>query len=857
MQDIFFDRIEMKNVRCHEEMAMDFPIGKFNAVTGKNGRGKSTILKALSLALYGDDGDGNKVAEMVNKKVGKDLSVIFNFRVVENENENRYRIELYYKCKGQSNNLYLFKNDVDISGKTKTDTYKMIENIYIPQTVHHNSVYFAQQVKDFFTALTNSAQKDIFNSILMLDEWDEKYDICDKKIKVIESSLIESKNRLIQINSVLPEKESSLKISLKNKQDKIDEVNNEKIRLEKQISSYKSDIFVLENSKELILSKIDLLKDVRNDLNKILVNKNILTSELNKLSESETNEKNVLNSTINSELSNKVNAGKILISEKYSAIKDTENKNLNVIQNDISKLSLKYSYDDLIKDGRDFESAKRSEQKFIDGEIYKLDNEFSIGAIQKEKDQRIKNLREKKDEISSNANSIKNAADILKTDINKLQSIIDKDQLELNKEDAFCDKCGQILGKDQREKIQKELNLNTEELDNKKKVLEDKKNEFLIIKSDYDEITRLILSTENDYNDQITEVKSKYDSKKSEYTRKKSLIDLEISDYVQIITEKINERKSNYNSELSELNQKKKLIEDKINEISRSADNDLKVLIDTTTKESLIRKGEQINDIVQRYNLRRNEISESIHKINNEISEKNILIETLTLLEKEKNDVSVQINSTKSSLNVISDMLTKLNCWVFDDKYINDIELSIKILNDEKTNISTLIEDKDRQLNILGFWKEAFSDRGIKSMLIDSAIPLMNRVCRDELEKICGGKFIVSFDTLSENKSGDVKDKFCVRVMNCETGADDHKLLSGGEKRLVDLCCMKAIRALQENQYQKRIHATFFDEALDALDDDNSEIFCRLMKQMSANQNVTIITHKALQSMEADQVYKL
>ena len=50
---------------------------------------------------------------------------------------------------------------------------------------------------------------------------------------------------------------------------------------------------------------------------------------------------------------------------------------------------------------------------------------------------------------------------------------------------------------------------------------------------------------------------------------------------------------------------------------------------------------------------------------------------------------------------------------------------------------------------------------------------------------------------------------------------------------------------------------SFFDEALDALDDDNAAMFCRLMKKMSTDQCIVIITHKMFQNMEADQVFKL
>ena len=171
MQDIYLDNIKLHNVRCHTDMEMDFPVG-LTVIKGKNGSGKSTITKSISMALYGDSGDAKgkrlEVADMVNEKAKGNLEIILNFRIIENNITDKYEIQLYQDHKKFRNKMILLKNGIDISQKSKTETYKFIEKLLIPRDLYHNIIYFNQQVKDFFTSLNNSEQKEIFDSILSL-----------------------------------------------------------------------------------------------------------------------------------------------------------------------------------------------------------------------------------------------------------------------------------------------------------------------------------------------------------------------------------------------------------------------------------------------------------------------------------------------------------------------------------------------------------------------------------------------------------------------------------------------------------------------------------------------------------------
>ena len=263
MQDIYIDKVKIHNCRGHIDMEMDFPVNNFTIFIGKNGAGKSTIFKAIMMSLYGDDGsvagDRLTIDEMVNRKEKKDLEIITNFRVVENGITDNYEVQLYYEHKKYKNKFILFKNGIDVSGKTKDDTYRTIENTLIPRDVFVNTVYFSQQVKDFFTSLTNTKQKLIFDSILSTQEYSVFYNNASASIKTNNEKLIELDKKLTTILTTIQiRKDQSLAqlLYVKNKaiQDnelKRFQINEEKVNLENQIQNIKNNLGMSPNPSQV------------------------------------------------------------------------------------------------------------------------------------------------------------------------------------------------------------------------------------------------------------------------------------------------------------------------------------------------------------------------------------------------------------------------------------------------------------------------------------------------------------------------------------------------------------------------------------------------------------------------------
>jgi ABC-type multidrug transport system ATPase subunit len=140
-------------------------------------------------------------------------------------------------------------------------------------------------------------------------------------------------------------------------------------------------------------------------------------------------------------------------------------------------------------------------------------------------------------------------------------------------------------------------------------------------------------------------------------------------------------------------------------------------------------------------------------------------------------------------------------------------------------------------------------------MLIDSTIPYLNESVNKVLDMLCPGVFTISFDTLKLNKSGEYSDKFNINIIHNIKGTNCHKKLSGGEKRLIDIACMYALRMLAEKLYEKRFHHVLYDEVLDSLDDEISSLFCNSIRLINPNDCVVLVSHNKIDDIEYDRIF--
>ncbi len=179
-----------------------------------------------------------------------------------------------------------------------------------------------------------------------------------------------------------------------------------------------------------------------------------------------------------------------------------------------------------------------------------------------------------------------------------------------------------------------------------------------------------------------------------------------------------------------------------------------------------------------------------------------------------------------------------------------ELEKSIKELNE---NIIKLQKEE----TVTAFWKLAWSPSGIPSMLIDEAIPFMNKKVSEYLDKLSNGRYIVSFDTLATTKSGEFRDKISVNVLDTHTRANSRIQLSGGQTRLIDIATILTLGDLQSHIQDININILLFDEIFDSLDEENIGFVSKILSQLKIGKSIYLISHTQVEQLEADEVLEL
>ena len=222
---------------------------------------------------------------------------------------------------------------------------------------------------------------------------------------------------------------------------------------------------------------------------------------------------------------------------------------------------------------------------------------------------------------------------------------------------------------------------------------------------------------------------------------------------------------------------------------------------------------------------------------------------------KQLKELEKVIASQKELINRIQYMYEKEDEKIFDDTELKRAEHKKQQYEGAIVQLTEETEKLKRKIDICEFWKQAYSPTGIPSMLIDESVPFMNEKVCDYLDKISNGRYLVSFDTLAETKSGEFRDKISVHVLDTQTQANSRLQFSGGQTRLIDIATILTLGDLQSSVQEVEFNILLFDEILDSLDDTNIGYVSKVIKSLATEKSIFIISHRHVDQLEADEVY--
>ena len=707
-------------------------------------------------------------------------------------NEDNYKIENYRKHSKQGDNKLLFKNDVNITASTRRDTNNLIENILLPKSVFKNCVLFSSLVKKSFVTMKPAEQKEILNKILDLEKYDEYKTLTNDFYKNLEQSI-----NNIDANIANKEEEiNKLNIVVNTNLESDKKSLNE---LELKLDSYKASTKEFKNPKQNMEQEIEKLNDfknIKNDREKEITKLESLLSNL------KTNYEKDLD-ILNKRLVEKLETSEKEVKQKYNSEVDKLSTKLKSINDSIER-SEKEQLKDL--------EAKKNELRLKYSEqLQKLDvskNELEHSLI---------SLKDKLSSYSINK-------DKLIKEQSKLENIINHYSSHSANE-RTCIECGQMLETNESKKLVKEK-------------FEATSNKIKELVSELNEINSNIKTIENQANNINLELKEKNDNitkTKTEANKKLAEAETEIkSKFIQILRD-LGLEKLSTNTILNSMNDKQK------DEIESA--------------ETIIRAGfnKKLEEVRKKYETDNVEpldkiesIKSAISSINSEIEKINNNIKTI----EHNNDLEKELNN---KILVLSNDIEKLNNKI---KNYKDNEIS-KLIKEYETNLKeykTKAKESKDNLSIAKFWKEAFSDTGIRALLINESIPVLNKKA-SELSKLTEN-LIISFDSQHELKSGDYKNKFSINALNTKNLSSLEEF-SGGEDRLVSVIVLLSLRYLLETMYGISINLYLFDEILDGIDPNKSQNITRMLRKLSETSSVIFISHTLRNFIETDETLSL
>lgn len=171
----------------------------------------------------------------------------------------------------------------------------------------------------------------------------------------------------------------------------------------------------------------------------------------------------------------------------------------------------------------------------------------------------------------------------------------------------------------------------------------------------------------------------------------------------------------------------------------------------------------------------------------------------------------------------------------------DNIDVKISKLEEKCGKIKQNIHENNELLKYYHYWKEGFSNKGIKSFVFNGIVSELNDKIEQYLDEMFDGMLKIDLDTESSTSKGEIRQKLSTNIKYMDEDVS-YESLSGGEKRSISLAVDLALSSVVAQYNQKTFDILILDECVDHLDDIGKERFLDLLKTMEKD-SIFVISH--------------
>lgn len=366
--NLHFDSIEIENFRSIKSMKVDLSnqgivivkgVNEYEDKATSNGSGKSSVFESIIFALFEETSNGEKDVSTRGLKEGYNITLRFTIDGIP------YLINR--KAKGKSVSIY--KDNIDISARTKSETNKIIQQVIgINKSIFLDSIFLSQNTNTNLATLSPTGRKERLEILTNTDYTISKFKDNLKEIQQeYESMCVDKQLQLNKLNGNL------------------ETINNQKTKIQGTISEIEEKIKERE--------KIGNVEELQSDIENINIEIETLSNQIPVIDESI----QLINNNLSQLRLDKEEKDKIKIE------KDTEINNQRTIceniQKEITRLDnvIHYNLISIERLNNEIEKIKNSDTCPTCGRKYENVNEEHINNLIKEKQIEIQSLQTEND----------------------------------------------------------------------------------------------------------------------------------------------------------------------------------------------------------------------------------------------------------------------------------------------------------------------------------------------------------------------------------------------------------------------------------------------------------------------------
>jgi exonuclease SbcC len=815
-----------------DPVELDFTAFELACISGGNGAGKSSLLDAITWALFGlarkrDDAVINtfsSAAEVVltfqyeravyriQRTLPRGKTAILEFQILDEA--------------GSGPNNQRWK---PLSERTMRETQARIEQtLRLDYDTFVNASFFLQGKADQFTQQKPGDRKRILASILGLDAWEEYRNRTAERRKHVERDLDSVNGRISEINEELDE-EDQRRLHLKELEARLEGLKNSRKSQESALEAVRQAAASLAERRKLAGTLLVQLQ--RNESNLDALQKQRLDRETEKntyaglLSRAEQVESNYRDWLAAREALEKWE-------KSASEFREYERKRqpyLDAINAEKARLVQEHS---LLQEQFDELNLQKSESESITKEINSLNEQLASceGKI------------EQRENLKSQLDSSRERSAALKAESDALKGRMDEHKARLDAisgiEAGACPLCGQPLTARHRKSTIERLTKEGKEMGDR----------WRANRAENEQLLREIKKLENDFNrlagldkerltlsasqTRLMERLKSYEKNSAEWNSKGAKRLKEVNKLLEKDNFLPDARKA-----LTALDKefKKQGYDASAHEAARQA-------------EAALRPGEEEFRSLEKARAAFTPLEREISHLHDQISR---LENEVVQLRKEYEQTQAAIdqspvpdlNQAERELFAAQEQENRLN------QEVGAARQKVNVLDELRARKKRLDSDREElasQIGKLKMLERAFGKDGVPALLIEQALPEIETKANEILDRLSNGAMSVRFITqrgYKDNKREDLKETLDIQISD-GAGLRDYEMFSGGEVFRVNFAVRLALSEILARRTGARLQTLVIDEGFGSQDTQGRQ---RLIEAINSVQGdfakILIITH--------------